>query len=259
MATNHAAVMMPPWTGIILQLPLQQYTALGTVRHLPRLEAAADNTAVWLRGIPATEPVDPLLLQLPAICTWYVDSAQRLFRKGDLTPTDILDNALVWQPLPKWLTVSLPVSGMPHPVNEGARITLIPIAQPGETTALLTTLAHWHTYGETAPAIRLQQLSFAADNQDRVLIIGHPLPSIPGKAYVREQQLLLPAGFALQPAGIAPLIVQQLDPQQEYLLLFHPDGSWERIPQHALVPATRRGIRATHSGPAQPETYDNVF
>ncbi|NML37656.1 hypothetical protein HHL17_10675 [Chitinophaga sp. G-6-1-13] len=259
MATNHAAVMTPQFTGIILQLPLQQYAALGTVRHLPGLEAAADATSVWLRGISAIEPVHPLLLQLPAICTWYVDNAQRLFQKGDITPTAILDNSLPWQPLPKWLTVSLPVSGMPHPVTEGAGITLIPVAQPGETTALLTTLAHWHIYGETAPAIRLQQLSFAADNKDRVLIVGHPLPAIPGKAYVKEQQLLLPAGFALQPAGITSIIIQQLDPQHEYLLLFHPDGSWERIPQHALVPATRRGIRATHSGPAQPETYDNVF
>lgn len=251
--------MTPQWTDIVLQLPLHQYAALGSVRHLSGLEAATDGTSVWLRGIPANTAPHPLLLQLPAICTFYMDNAKRLFRQGSITPTDILDDTLSWQPLPKWLTVTLPVSAMPHAVTEGARIQLVPSAQPVEATALLTTLELWRSYGETAPVVRLQQLSFAADDKDRVLIVGHPLPAIPGKAYVQDQQLLLPAGFELQPAGIAPLVRKQLDPEAAYLLLFYPDGNWERIPQHALVPATRRGIRATRAGASQHEIYDKLF
>lgn len=245
--------MMPAWKEVVLQLPLHQYTALGRVRHLPGLEIATDGSSVWLKGIPATETLHPLLLQLPAICTWYVDHQQRLFKKGDITPTAILNNTLSWQSLSQWLTVSLPVSGMPHAITESVSVRLLPANQPEETTALLTTLAEWRAYGEIAPLVRLQRLSFAADSQGRVLITGYPLPAIPGKEYTRVQQLLLPAGFTLHPAGIAPLIGQQLDPEKEYLLLFHADGNWERIPQHALVPATRRGIRATHPGTAQPE------
>jgi hypothetical protein len=57
--------------------------------------------------------------------------------------------------------------------------------------------------------------------------------------------LLLPAGFDFEAALLGPLLAQQLDAEGEALLLFAPDGNWERVPLAHLVPATRSAVRLT--------------
>ncbi|WP_212002884.1 hypothetical protein [Chitinophaga sp. HK235] len=242
--------MKPVLTEMVLQLATTQYRALGPVRCLPGLLAAADSHYIWVRGIPVSDKPHLLIQQLPTLCTWYLDDHNRLFKKGSLTPTDTLNTSLSWKPLPQLLEIELPVSLLPQPILQQYPVKLVPSAKALEVTALLTSLDTWYSYAATAPLSRLQRLTFAANAQGRVLICGTPLPAIPGQAYVQTQQLLLPAGFDFDPPGIKALVAQQLDPQQEHQLLFDTAGNWERIPQHAFVQASRRGIRATQSDPA---------
>ena len=78
-----------------------------------------------------------------------------------------------------------------------------------------------------------------------MLIIGKPLPALPGKEYVLQDTLLLPCGYAFDPPVISALVVARLNPGKDALLLFDTDGSWEKIPAACFVATTRSAIRIT--------------
>ena len=54
----------------------------------------------------------------------------------------------------------------------------------------------------------------------KVLVIGSPLPALPGKEYVLHDTLLLPCGYEFDPPAISNLVITRLDPSKGSLLLF---------------------------------------
>ena len=238
--TEHVVVLAPTTAG-----------ALAAVRTLPGLHAAPDPATgrLWLRTGPSPEPLPVALRQLPALARYTLDAAGHLFEPGRRTPTATLP-ALAWRPLRELLPVALPTAALPaqEPPRYQPRLVASARAEPG--AALLTHLPEWLRYAETAPEIRLAGLRFAAAADGRVLVLGSPLPPLPGQEYwvapgAGPGGLLLPAGFALEAPLLAPLLARQLVPAQDALLLFAPDGSWERVPTAHLLPATRAAVRRT--------------
>jgi hypothetical protein len=228
---------------MIIVLPPEP-EVLGAVRCIPQLQAAAYQGAIWLRGIPVTGETDLRIRQLPGIHTYVADDKGRLFPLGKPTPVMALPE-LDWQPLREFLPVSLPVSGLPGIANINAPVGLAPFNSDEMPNALLTDLTTWKAYAETAPAIRLEQTKFAVSVGDDVLILGDPLPPMPGKALVRRGLLIFPAGWHLDPPFILPLVETTLIPTGDALLLFDIDGSWQRIEQADFVNTTRSAVRAT--------------
>jgi hypothetical protein len=229
---------------VIIVLSQADKAALGTVRCYPGLQAAEDNDIIWLRGIPAQEKIDMRIRQLPGLHTYKLDEDNNLFPPGGLTPVSKL-KPLSWVPLPEFIKVELPVSGLPGKIHQRQSIRLLPSRSVEEGNAILTELDIWKAYAETAPLVRLQQTRFAVAENNKVLVIGTPMVPVPGKAYVLRDTVLLPCGFEFDPPAIAELIVSRLNPLKEAFLLFDVNGNWEKIPTEWLVPATRSAIRLT--------------
>lgn len=232
---------------MIIVLSQTDKAALGTVRCLPGLLAAESEGAIWLRGVSAREKIDLRIRQLPGLHTYLLDADDLLFPPGRLTPVGKLQ-PLEWIPIDKYITVELPSSALPGKVSEQLPLKLVPSKQLRAGTALLTNLATWKAYGEQAPEVRLQQTHFAVAENNDVLIIGNPLPALPGKEYVLHDTILMPCGFEFNPPVIATLIITRFDPSKQSFLLFEPDGSWQQIPKTAFVPSTRSAIRSTKGG-----------
>jgi hypothetical protein len=232
---------------LIIVLSQADKAALGTVRCLPGLQAAEDEGFIWVRGIPVQEKIDLRIRQLPGLHTYTLDADNHLFPPGGLTPVGKL-KPLQWIPLSTYITVELPVSALPGRIHQQIAIRLVPSEQSQAGNALLTDLDIWKEYAETAPLIRLQQTRFAVSEKNKVLIMGTPLPALPGKEYVLQDTLLIPCGFAFDPPVISTLIANRFNALKESLLLFETDGSWEKIPTICFVPSTRSAIRLTKGG-----------
>jgi hypothetical protein len=225
----------------VIVIPGTDLTPLAAVRTFPGLKAAVAGDQLWVRGLPVNDL--PLALkQLPALHTYFLDDEQRLYESGHLTPVATLPR-LPWKELTALLPVTLPVSAMPGALPPAYTIQL-KRTPTGEAAALLTTLDVWKQYAADAPMARLEKLLFAVSARGETLILGEPLPPIPGKGYTLEHDILLPAGYHFDPPAIAPLVAQQLNPNKE-LLLFHADARWEIIPRAAFVSATRSAVRLT--------------
>jgi hypothetical protein len=232
---------------LIIVLSQADKAALGSVRCLPGLQTAEDEGFIWVRGINALDNIDLRIRQLPGLHTYTLDADNNLFPPGGLTPVAKL-MPLKWAPVAEYITVKLPVSALPGKVSLQHTIKLIPSGRSQEGNVLLTDLATWKTYAETAPLVRLQQTRFAVSENNKVLIMGTPLPALPGKEYVLQDTLLLPCGFEFDPPAISELVIARLDPSKESLLLFDTDGTWEKVPKNAFMPSTRSAIRLTQGG-----------
>lgn len=223
---------------LIMVLSRADKPALGALRSLPGLQAADDGELVWLRGIAIAEEIDLRIRQLPALHTYELKDGELLFPPNALTPVSKLQT-FNWQPLSQFITVTLPVSGMPGKITQQHRVRLIPCDTADKSDALLTSLETFKTWVATAPKMRLQVLRFAVSENNRVLIIGSPLPPIPGREYIIRDGILLPCGYQFDPPAIAALL--NTDPDE--WLLFEPDGHWQPVPKDCFVPVTRNGVR----------------
>lgn len=232
---------------LIIVLSQADKAALGSVRCMPGLQAAGEGELIWLRGISANEKIDLRIKQLPGLHTYTLDEQDHLFPPGALTPVAKLP-ALSWQPLSQFITVELPVSAMPGKISQRHTIQLVPAQkmEPGE--ALLTDLVTWKAWAEQAPLVRLQPLIFAVSENDRVLIMGTPLPPIPGKEYILRDTILLPGGYDFDPPITAVLLETQVNPHKDAWLLFDSNGQWQMISKDCFVPATRSAVRLTTGG-----------
>lgn len=228
----------------VLILESKDLPSLGPIRCMAGLRAATHEGRIWVRGINTHEQPAPEILQLPAVQTYLLDEQERLFPPKGQTPVSELP-ALSWLALTEFIPVTLPVSAMPGVLAEKHPLRLRPSGSIQQGDALLTDLRIWKSYAADAPLVRLQQLRFAVSAQDKVLILGTPLPPLPGKEYVTQDHMLLPCGFDFDPPVAGRLAARQLNPLEDFLLLFDTDGSWEQIPYDHFVPATRSAVRLT--------------
>jgi hypothetical protein len=229
---------------LIIVLSQTDKAALGSVRCLPGLLAAEKEGFIWVRGIDVNAAIDLRIRQLPGLHTYTLDADDYLFPSRGLTPIGKLQ-PMTWVPVSTYITVTLPVSALPGKIDQQLAVRLVPSQQSQPGNALLSDLHTWKAYGETAPLVRLQQTRFAVSEENKVLIIGEPLPALPGKEYVLQDGLLIPMGFEFDPPVISSLIGSQFNPDNDSLLLFNTDSTWSAIPKDAFVPSTRSAIRLT--------------
>ena len=235
----------------LLVLPPPNAAALATVRDVPGLRAAQDaDGQTWLRGLPATGELPLKIRHLPASANYRLDAENRLFPAGKQTPTSRLPT-LSWQPLTEFIPLEIPTAALPGEAPPPYRLRLVPAARPQPSAALLTTWAAWQAYAERAPEVRLHRLRFAASGEGQALLVGAPLPPLPGHEYWQRGPLLLPAGLDVETPLLAELFVAKIQPPTHGLVLFTEPGDWSILPSDYLVPATRSAVRRTaqHSQP----------
>lgn len=215
---------------------------LATVRCWSGMYAAETKTEVWLRCPMLHADMDQVLRALPAMYTYRQDARGLLFPLGGSTPVAKMPE-LDWLPMKQFIPVELPGAALPAQLTQQYISKLLPSVEyyPGAT--LKVKLADWQAYAETAPEIRLSALHFALSASGNVLVMGEPLPPLPGVEYWLRDSLLLPAAYDLEWPLLARLFNQRENSKGDYFLLFEKDGNWQKIEKRCFVPASRAGIR----------------
>lgn len=227
----------------ILTIAKEDLKHLGSVRCINGLKAAADEEQIWIRGLDTLSLKESAIKQLPVKQHFFMDKNKLLYPAGGITPTGVMKE-MEWTALHEFIPVELPVSASPGIVNTSLNIRLFPSEQTKKGIALITSLAGWKEYGETASAVRLQRLRFAVSEKNKVLIIGEPLPALPGKEYWLNKSMLIPAGYDFE-FSLIPYILQRQILSDDSTVIFESDGSWHSIDNSFFVSATRSAIRMT--------------
>lgn len=226
---------------IILKKEDQEF--LGGIRTFPNLWIAEDEKNIWLKGIPIEKANNPIFQSLPAVKSYYLDDENRLFPIGKKTPIGKLEKK-EWQPILDYLKIELPTSLLPGETNEKYEIKFISTEEIKESTALLTSFSIWKRYAEITSNIRLNRLKYAVSEKDEVIIMGNPLPAIPGKEFWLNYHILLPNGQDFEYPLIAPLLYQKMRREKGDIILYHNDN-FVKISSADFQLATRSSIRKT--------------
>jgi hypothetical protein len=215
---------------------------IGHIRTVKGWKVALHREQIWLKG-PLDSGKDQILIHsLPITSSYELDVERRLFPIGQLTPIALLEE-LDWKPITDFLPVEMPVSALPGIVESRMPIRLIRTTAPKGVYALLTSFAGWKVYVESAPLIRLRQLSFALSASQEVLVVGEPLPTLPGKSYWRNGNLLLPSGYDFDPPFIANLLNNHFKTEKSDFILFKENGEWTSVSKDCLKQANRAVVR----------------
>jgi hypothetical protein len=195
----------------------------------------------WLR-VPATD--EDLFRKLPLSGRWSLDSDQRLTRDGRLVAEALLPTD-GWQSLAAVIAVLPPLRGAPGMPPPAVSFQLEPDAEMQAAGALLCRFSDFATWADGALAPRFAGLRFAATDDGRVFVSGHPLPSIAGASHYKRGRLWLPCGWRLPDHTWPDLLESVLKLGRNRLALLYPDGSHEELDEENLVPATRAAVRTT--------------
>src|SRR3954447_14986150 len=209
----------------VLCLALDDAHALGALRLAPGLEIASDGVRLWLRGRTSDESLARSLVKLPATAryAWGSDNSLRLV--NDRIPSKRLPD-LVWKPLHTWLRMERSSAALPGELPRPISLALVRSCEEKSPDLLLTSLREWTTFAAAAAEIRLRGLQFAANEAGEVLILGRPLPPLPGQRFVAHQRIAVPAGFHWEPRVSAQVLRQVFGAVESDLILWHEDGTF---------------------------------
>ncbi|HLK27047.1 MAG TPA: hypothetical protein VKT28_00595 [Puia sp.] len=219
--------------------------SLSEIRCMEGISAAVEGNNLLLKYSNKISEADNKLLQLPVKKTFLVDDQHQLFEKDSMTPVSVLKE-LEWLPLTALLKVESQPFAMPAILAEKHTVKIVPSNTVVKSNALLTELNIFKNYAETSSAIRLQTLKFAASEKNQVLIIGNPLPPIPGTEYWQAYDMLIPCGYNFEIPFMSKAINDKINEKKDSVILFDVHGNYQKIDKNFFVQATRSAIRSTN-------------
>ena len=226
----------------VLTFKKSDLSHLAAVRCWPGMDAAETETEVWLRCPMRHADMDQALRALPAMYSYRQDAQGLLFPLGGSTPVAKMP-ALDWLPMKQFIPIELPGAAWPAQLKQQYVLKLSPSVEYHPGAALKVKLTDWQAYAETAPEIRLSALRFALSAAGDVLVMGEPLPPMPGVEYWLRDSILLPAAYDLEWPLLAELFNQRENSKGDCFLLFEKDGNWQKIEKRCFTQASRSGIR----------------
>lgn len=226
----------------LLQMERSAGPALLGLRLAPGLSVAEEGPWIWLRAEGGDDVLTSRLRAVPCVARYERIDDGWLRPEGARIPTRP-EPLLSWQPIREWLRV-----GLGEAAGSGESPRPVPLAlvrSGGERAAnvLVTPLATWASWVETAPEIRLHRLRYAVSSGDEVLIWGEPLPPLPGERFVEQGGVAVPAGWTWRPSVGLEVLRRVLAVGEGMLVLWRPDGRTETLHAEQLVPVRRGGVR----------------
>jgi hypothetical protein len=241
--------------GLILRMPAEQKAALATIRHWGNVKLALADGYCWAKDFTASQQDDMALKILPQHALFYIKE-NLLYPVGSLLPIGHLPTGLLWTPIEKALPLQMP--SLNHNffgVQATVRPQLMPALRESPAAAMLVDMASLQKYINTAPAIRLQQLTWVLLPPHQALLIGTPLLPVQGDTYWACGSMLLPTGLDFEWPLIAPTLVKLIDPTGQHWILWHRNSSYSLLPKAQLRPLSISAFRLSMGLANTPQSH----
>ena len=223
-------------------LPASALTALADLRREPGVAVTVSGDRAFIRWDSATVEVLCRVLPLAGV-ELYARRGGLWYRPGHRLPTfglpadegESVPLARAVTPTP--VRPELPTHILPRPVE----LELVRDGRVREASALGCGLDELGRWADMAPTARLVALR-AATAGDRVLLLGRPLPPIPGAERFWGGRILVPLGFRTDPEIPEPALCGALGAGDDELLVLTHEGA-ETVPLRSFRTLTRAGVR----------------
>jgi hypothetical protein len=225
----------------ILEQPKTHKDFLGSIRHWSNVKIAANDTCFFIKDITAEQASSLEINSIP-YKTLYTLEDNKLFPIGSNVPIKKLPTMLLWTTMERGLPILLPAYnhnyfGIQETISVSLKAT--DVEQPA--VAMYTPVETIANYIETAPAVRLKNLTWVIVNNTHVLLLGTPLLPIEGQTYWCYKDCLLPTGFDIEYSLLRDIINNNVN--DNAWALWHIDGSYSAIPKISVMPLSISSFR----------------
>jgi hypothetical protein len=207
------------------------------------IQACQSADGFWLRGIQLDDRLDRQLAKLPGGQRYAIDEHGLGIPDGCLLPTIRVPDA-GWEPIAACFPLRLGTAALPGALPERLCVGLRRSGAEQPCTALVCSWEAWSCWADESPLVRLSRLRFSRCDQ-RALLLGEPLPPLPGIRCHVQGGLILPAGYALAPIADPELITEVFRLKRGDFALVDATGEWEMVSATAIAEAHRMSVRAT--------------
>lgn len=260
-------------------LPLREWQALEVAR-----DPGGSPARTWVRGAAPDARLLAALRRVPGLRRFTIDERDRMVAAGASVPCAVLP-PLRWRSIREAFPVDAPpripaapstTEGLsacaaspgasaggslavddPDPASAFSGAALRTVRSPVEleSGAVVTRVDALAAWSARAPQVRLDPLRFAVDATGRAVVIGRPVPPVPGVRLVERDGILVPAGFAVDPPLPASSLREALGllPGEAALLPAggELEGRVDVIPADSFAPLRRSAVRAARDrGPS---------
>ena len=232
---------MKPWVAC---LDSGNAEWLAALRLFPHLECLEIGDSVWVRGADVNEALLRQLRKIPALDFFELLPSGKLKAPDSLIPQAAAPVS-GWRPLREVIRPELPPARLAGECRQKQIVSLVRGGEVRPAAALLTRLAEWLEFARLAPEVRLEPLAFAASEERQILVIGQPLPSVPGLRLTNDNSVLFPCGYTWSPAVSSAVLREMFDLGPSDLVVLAADGTQQIIRAEQLVRANRASARLT--------------
>jgi hypothetical protein len=244
MTASPPAPVAPSATSWVARLAVPLAATLDPLRLLPGLEGRLTGAWIWVKGGPLTDAQQALYATVPWHNRFSSAAEGWLFESDQALPWGKLPEG-PWRPLAELLVPLAPPSSFPGELRNRALLEIQRSDLATPAALLMLPAADWYEYAHSAPALRLERLSFVLNEaQGQVLVCGEPLPPLPGRRYYFHGPAAIPCGHAPFPALQPSTLASWLRLAEGETALFDEDGTYARISADLWQPASRSAIRA---------------
>ncbi|MES2514463.1 MAG: hypothetical protein V4580_09970 [Bacteroidota bacterium] len=232
-----------------LQVNESQVNSLAPLRQWQNLKLAFDETQIWVKDLDYAQINSVEVRSIPYKTIYYLKQ-HKLYLLNSLLP-DRTVPALLWTAIDRALPVTLPSFNHNYfGITEKLHVTLVGSDKEQEAHMMITGIATLQAYIESAPAIRLQHLTWVLLNNDKVCIAGKPMLPIQGNVYWKKGYAWLPAGFDFELTLLADAINATVNPDNHNLVIWHSDGSYALMDTEDFEPLTISSFKLSIHAPS---------
>jgi len=231
-----------------IELAIDRENDLGNIRHWNHLQVGFEGQSIWVKGFVRAQIDGKDIKTIPYVKRYYNQGA-KLFRFGSKLPDQNIPSVL-WTPIGRGLPITLPKRNFNYfGVEEKIVFSLIASEDQRSAAAMMIDLDDLGNYISTASAIRLQQLSWTILDSKKALIIGKPLLPIPGKAFWKRQDFLIPLGFDFDQHVLSGILHQQINSNQNQWIVWDQKANYFRVEKENLSPLSLASFRKSIDRP----------
>lgn len=229
-----------------LEIKKEHKDFLGAIRHWDNLKLAFETDTIWIKDF-SSEQINSLELQQIPYKVVFELKENLLFEKDKLLPSKKLPSGLLWSPILRALSVSLPKFNHNYfGIDQKLHISLKPSENMKEAFAMIVNFDELKSYIKSVPKYRLKTLNWVIIGK-QILIIGTPLLPIKGSTFWFEYDFLVPTGYDFEWFSLAGMLQEKLNPSGENIIIWDTDNNYSVIAKETIKELSISSFRLTFS------------
>lgn len=229
-----------------LRIKEENLKLLGTIRLWDNLEIGLEKPYFWVKGFTEKQIELQEISCIPFKALFYSQNG-KLFQLNSILPDRTIPS-IDWLPVRKGLPPEMPSLNHHYfGVEASIRIKLVFEEAEKELVVMRVSNDTLGKYIETAPSIRLRQLSWVKLSDTDALLFGKPLLSLQGEVFWRSGDFIIPGGYNFELPVLSEKLNNIINPLFDHWIIWKEDATYFKINKNLLRPLSRSSFRLSNA------------